>query len=76
MLSPYDIIFAHVVMPDSIIERKKVLQAMKAVVTPKHDAYATIVSQLAALDKVEALQKELPLKFTLENWRSKQGDGK
>jgi hypothetical protein len=61
--NPYDVLFAHVVLPDSLDERRKVLQAFAAVVRKSHPAYRSINEQISALDRLGNLQKELPLKF-------------
>jgi hypothetical protein len=75
MINPYDIVFAHVVLPDSIAERKKVLLAMAAIVTPDHHAASSVTRQLGLIEKLETLQKELPLKFSNEAKGSTERDG-
>lgn len=48
-------------MPDSLARRRLVLQALKIKTHPDHAAYAKICAQIAALDSIAELQKELRL---------------
>jgi len=60
-----DVILAHAAstMPDSLAQRREILRAMEKILTHEHEALAAVQSQLAALDAIDALQAELPLKF-------------
>ncbi len=50
-------------MPDSLSDRKALLMAIKAILTNQHPAMKSVAAQLAAIEQVEMLQAELPLKF-------------
>ena len=49
--------------PDSISERKAVLLALSKVLKPHHPVYREVQASLAALDAVEKLQNQLPVRF-------------
>jgi hypothetical protein len=59
------ILWQHVseTLPDSLSRRKLLLQALASVLTSKHPAFISICEQLAAIEKLEVGQAELPLKF-------------
>jgi len=50
-------------LPDSIIQRKRVLRAVQVVLPDKHPAMRDIRSQLLLLDSLDSFQEKLPLKF-------------
>lgn len=51
-------------LPDSLSARKELLVALITILTAEHPAHKLIAAQLAAIEAIESLQKELPLKFT------------
>ena len=63
ILDPFDIALAHVALPDSLSERKKVLQALSYIITPHHSASQGVSDQLAAIEQIEMLGREMPRKF-------------
>jgi hypothetical protein len=48
-------------LPDSLASRRLVLQALKIKLHPGHPAYVQICAQIAAVDAIAELQKELRL---------------
>lgn len=50
-------------MPDSMPERKRLLIAIETILPEDHPATPNIRNQLKAIDALETLQEELPLKF-------------
>lgn len=50
-------------LPDSISDRKKVLQALSKILVANHPAYSEVSKHLLLLETLETLQAELPLKF-------------
>lgn len=65
MIDSYSTIFAHVArtLPDSLSERKRLLQALDSVLPTRHPAARHVAAQLAAIAGVEQLQQELPMHF-------------
>jgi hypothetical protein len=63
MTDSYALIFQHVVLPDSLSERKKVLLAFRRVLRPRHPCARNIERQLDAIANLDSLQTELPLQF-------------
>jgi hypothetical protein len=63
---PFEIIYTHLAktLPDSIAERRKVLQAMSYVLKDSHPAKASVLAILAALDAQDKLQMDLSLTLT------------
>ncbi len=57
---------ASATLPDNITERKNLLKAMDRVMTPQHPAYAGVAAQLAAIETMEQMQRDLPLLFKAE----------
>lgn len=51
-------------LPDSLVERKKVLVALSRVLKSSHRAYRPVLNQIAAIEAIEAMQTQLPLNFT------------
>ena len=76
MRDAYQILLAHVALPDSLKERKLVLQAFSIVMTPEHPAFKTICAQINAIEKLETLQKDLPLKFAAAAKPATERDGR
>lgn len=64
-MNAIDILAQHVVatLPDSIIERRHLLVALAATMRRNHGAYISVLDQIRAIDAVQKLQDELPLKF-------------
>jgi hypothetical protein len=50
-------------LPDSISDRKRVLNALENIVPNKHKTHPDIVSHLRAIETMERLQSNLPLRF-------------
>ena len=50
-------------LPDSIMARTELLQALEKILTAEHPALPSVRAQLAALGSIEHLQRELPLCF-------------
>lgn len=65
MSDALSILASHVsrTLPDSLSERKSVLRALDNILKDKHPAKVEVRAQLAALETIERLQAELPLKF-------------
>lgn len=61
-------------LPDSISARKEVLIALANVITSSHPAFKFVSAQLAAIETVERLQRELPLQFKPKT-PAQTGDG-
>lgn len=64
MLDSYDVVFRHVVLPDSLAERRQVLMAMARILKQSHPAHREIQRQITALDGLDAHQQRLNLQFT------------
>jgi len=60
------ILFEHVAatLPDSISGQKKILAALKHVLTRNHPARSHVTAQLSMLEAYEKFQAELPFKFS------------
>lgn len=66
MIDSLSTIAAHVAstLPDSITARKEILVALANILTTKHRAFSAVQAQLATIQTLEQLQKELPLQFS------------
>lgn len=62
-------------LPDSIARRKELLQSLISIIGEQHRAFESVCAQLAAIEKLELLQKELPLKFSTVAKPSPERDG-
>jgi hypothetical protein len=63
MSDPLSIVLRHIALPDSLSERKTVLEALILLIKHSHPAFNSICAQINAIEKLQILQKELPLKF-------------
>ncbi len=62
----HSVIYAHAVrtLPDSLTERRQLLEALRRVLPAAHPATAQLAGVLAAMDAAESLQRDLPGFFT------------
>lgn len=65
MSAPLNTVFEHVMatLPDSIREQKRVLKAVRSLITSKHPGFSRITALLEHIEHHEKLQTELPLAF-------------
>lgn len=68
MPDPLTILFEHVcrTLPDSLSARAAILHALDDVLAEDHPAKQSVRAQITALQTLETLQAELPLKFQTE----------
>jgi hypothetical protein len=57
----FDKIYEHVArsLPDDLVERKSLLQAIHNVITDEHPIKPTVAAQIAAIDSIQALEADL-----------------
>lgn len=63
---PLTVLCAHVIetLPDSIKEQKRLLRAVKAVLSPKHPAMKQVDERLGLIGRLEETQPALGVEFT------------